>query len=570
MEAGRRTINEIFNGNKILEIPFFQRSYVWGEEQWDRLLEDMYNVCSSNKTYFIGSIILKQQSTNSATKVGDKRIVIDGQQRLTTLNIFFKVLCLKTNQNSLFERMFKLLLNNELALIHNHNNIEAFEKIMNLEQLSDVVEKDSISLCYDYFKKNMDINKLDINTILANILFIGIDIDEKENEQQIFDTINSLGVKLTTAELLKNYFFNKDNISMYNSYWKDLFEADDEVTLYWDTEITTGRLKRTIIDLFLSSYLQIKIQTKTLNVSNEDKKEFSKVENLFQSFKKFISTYFNDDKKTILTELREYAIVFKNNIEPLIVDDHLIATPGIERMNALIFGLENSTLIPYILYVLKQNQNSIQRNELFEYLESYIIRRIIVKAVNKNYNQLFSDRLILNDIKTKADFINYINTQADKTNYMPNDNDLLDAFNKYVINNKAATGILYFIESKIREKKYHSTKLLGINKYSLEHLMPKKWINNWGKLNDQNDIDRRNKKLLTLGNLAIITQNLNAKIRDSDWDKKKNGTNNNGLKDYTRDLETIAPYLELQVWDESAIEKRANDLYNHAIKIWKI
>jgi hypothetical protein len=193
-----------------------------------------------------------------------------------------------------------------------------------------------------------------------------------------------------------------------------------------------------------------------------------------------------------------------------------------------------------------------------------------VKAVNKNYNQLFSDRLIFNDIKNKNDFINYINAQADKSNYMPNDKDLLYAFHNNVLVNKTAAGILYLIETKIRNNNLQSSKLLGVSKYSLEHLMPKKWENNWGKLQNQQDIDRRNKKLLTFGNLAIITQNLNVKIRDSDWDTKKNGKNNNGLIDYARDLETMSPYLKLPIWNETEIEKRANDLYKYAINIWKI
>jgi len=316
--------------------------------------------------------------------------------------------------------------------------------------------------------------------------------------------------------------------------------------------------------------LQIKIQAKTLNVKTEDKLEFAKVEQLFQSYKKFIANYLNNDKESLLKEIKEYAVVFKDNFDQSIIEDDLTPEAGMERINVLIFGLDNSTLIPYVLYILKQNSNVQQRKELFEYLETYIMRRIISKAINKNYNQLFTDRLILNDIKNKLDFINYINTQADKANYMPDDNELFDAFNNYVLYNKAARGILYYIESKIRKNTLHSTKLLGFNKYSLEHLMPKKWVNNWGKLQNQNDIDRRNKKLLTLGNLAIITQNLNAKIRDSDWNTKKNGTNNNGLSDYTRDLETITPYLKIAIWDEKEIEKRAGDLYKYAIDIWKI
>ena len=107
MDAGKRTINDIFNGNRVLEIPFFQRAYVWGQPQWERLLEDMKAISSSNKPYFLGSVILKQQETTTGSRIGDKRTVIDGQQRLTTLNIFFKVLCLKTNENFTFDRSFK-------------------------------------------------------------------------------------------------------------------------------------------------------------------------------------------------------------------------------------------------------------------------------------------------------------------------------------------------------------------------------------------------------------------------------------------------------------------------------
>jgi hypothetical protein len=312
------------------------------------------------------------------------------------------------------------------------------------------------------------------------------------------------------------------------------------------------------------------MNTKNMNVKAEDKIEFSKVEQLFQSYKTFIKEYLNNDTVIILKELKEYAVIFKDNFDPKVIEDNLTADSGIERINALIFGLDNSTLIPYILFVLKQNDDLQQRNELFNYLETYILRRIIVRATNKNYNQLFSDRLILNDIKTKDKFIDYINLQADKTNYMPNNNELSDAFQNSVLYNKSASGVLYFLETKVRNSTLHSTKLLGINKYSLEHLMPKKWINNWGKLQNQGDIDKRNRKLLTLGNLAIITQNLNAKIRDADWDTKKNGTNNNGLIAYSGDLETITSYLNLSLWNESSIERRANDLFNKAINIWKI
>jgi len=222
---------------------------------------------------------------------------------------------------------------------------------------------------------------------MNNIIFVGIDLEEYEDEQQIFDTINSLGVKFTTAELLKNYFFNKDNYEMYETFWKKIFENDEETRDYWEREITTGRIKRTILDLFLFAYLQIKINEKSANVKTENKLDFNRVEHLFQSYKLFIKEYCNNNQNIILMELKDYAVIFKNNFNPIIEDEELTAKAGIERINALIFGLENTTLIPYVLYILKEVDDVTQRDNLFEHIEAFIIRRMIVGTTNKNYNQ---------------------------------------------------------------------------------------------------------------------------------------------------------------------------------------
>lgn len=570
MDAGKRTINDIFNGNRVLEIPFFQRSYVWGEDQWERLLEDLEHVSQSNKPHFLGSVILKQQSTTTGNQIGDVRIVIDGQQRLTTLNVFFKVYCLKTNQNMVFGRIFKLI-NNDIALLHNHNDIDAFNTIINLTELKDIVGDDNVTKAYKYFEENIDPGKLNFNNILSKILFVGIDLDKDENEQQIFDTINSLGVKLTTAELLKNYFFNRDEISVYNAYWKNIFEKDDETKSYWDREITAGRIKRTFIDLFFFSYLQIKIQDKTLNVKTEDKIEFSKVEQLFESYKKFIKDYLNSDKTTILAEIRDYALLFQENFNYDIVEKELTEKSSIERINAIIFGLDTSTLIPYVLYILKNVANDNDRNELFNFIETYIMRRMVVHASTKNYNQFFTDRLINNEILSKQQFLDHLEKQADKVNFLPFDEELKNGFDNVCLINKQSAGILYLIESKIRNRNLHSTQLLGISKYSLEHLMPKKWENHWGNLPTQEDKIKRNRKLLTLGNLTIITQALNSTIRDANWTIKRNGkVDKKGLNAYSAGLETMSHFLTLDEWNEQTIEDRANFLYEKAKEIWKI
>lgn len=574
MEAGKRTIRDIFNRGRNLEIPFFQRAYVWDTEQWQRFLEDMRMVSTTKKPYFLGSVILKQQETSS--NKDSILTVIDGQQRLTTLNIFLKVLCLKNNSDNDFTETFKKQRDKSIILLHNHNDQDSFNKVVNLEAstvFKDVSENDNILSAYNFFNENIteeDLeNSVDFFNILDSVLFVGIDLGYEEDEQQIFDTINSLGVRLTTAELLKNYFFKRDEIDIYKKYWKDLFEKDDETKIYWDREITTGRLKRTFIDLFFYSYLQIKIQEPNLKVKTDDKIDFSRVEHLFESYKRFIRDY-HLDKTLILEEIKSYAILFKNNFNFEIIENELTAENGIERINAIIFGLDTSTLIPYILYVLKNVEDADQRNELFALIESYLLRRMIVKATTKNYNQLFTDQLISNKILSKDQFLIYLSDKNNKVNYLPNDLELKQGFENSVLINKQTAGIIYFIESKIRNRHKHSTGLLGINKYSLEHLMPKKWENKWNGVSAKEAKDFRNFKLKTLGNLAIITQSLNASIRDSNWPTKKKGTGNKeGLRHYSGGIETLAPYLELDEWNEHEIEKRAGFLLDKAKEIWK-
>lgn len=104
---------------------------------------------------------------------------------------------------------------------------------------------------------------------------------------------------------------------------------------------------------------------------------------------------------------------------------------------------------------------------------------------------------------------------------MPDDAEVRTAFEESCLNNLQSKGILYLLESAIRPG-MRSMAMLGFNQYSLEHKMPKKWRNKWGNLDDES-ATRRDKELLTLGNLAIITHSLNGSIRDADWTTKKQG-----------------------------------------------
>ncbi len=570
MQAGRSTINDIFNQNKVLEIPFFQRAYVWNTDQWERFLEDMEMVSTNNKPYFLGSVILKQQLTQSTQSVGDRRTVIDGQQRLTTLCIFFKVLSLKL-KNDYLANIFRLPMSSfDIALKHNHNDEESFNKVMNLEEELILPASDHILMAYMFFKENINISRINPQNILTNIMFVGIDLSYEDDEQQIFDTINSLGVRLTTAELLKNYFFGRDDYQHYLTYWQNVFEANDEVKKYWDTEIVAGKIRRHFTDLFFYSFLQIKIQDNKYSVKAEDKKQYTKVDGLFDSYKSFISEY-KIDKQELIEEIKQYALLFKNNFELQVLDSELPAESSMDRINAIIFGLENTTIIPYVLYILKNVSDVTEQKAIFGFLESYLLRRMVCHSNTKNYNSLFSESLINNEILSLKELKEYIENRSADNNYLPTDDELERGFKYSKLVNKQATGILYFIESKLRNRSLHSTAMLGLKSYSLEHVMPKKWENNWPAVVTQQEKEDRNGALMTIGNLTIIPSSLNSSIRDSNWEIKKNGTiSRPGLIQYASGLETFSQYLVEDIWDESKINHRANFLFDKAKIIWKI
>ena len=502
MDAGKATISGVFNGSRLLEIPFYQRAYVWGEEQWERFLGDMEFVTASKRPYFLGSIILKQASSgNTWSEVSEDRTVIDGQQRLTTMVIFFKALCAKNGTNNLFERDF-VLETGDVALRHGKYDRQDFEKVVSATGCEPLEGSSAIVLAYNYFLKNIDPEKVDRNTIKSNVQFVCIDLTEGEDEQQIFDTINSLGVRLTTAELLKNYFFNRENEQAFKECWEDVFEPTAEKREYWEQEIVTGRIKRTLVDLFFDAFLQILVQDKRRGVTTEDKLFYSRTSNLFQSYKDFIGRYCNGDKDEILGSMKAYAKVFESTFDPSCCDADIPSAPGVERLNVLIFGLKNSTLIPYVLYVRKNAESSSEESKIYALLESYIVRRMLVQATTKNYNRLFTS-LILNEVKDAEALRKALEANDEATTYMPGDAEVRAAFEESCLYNLQSKGVLYLLESAIRAG-MSSTALLGFNQYTLEHMMPKKWRNKWGALDDE-AATRRDRKLLTLGNLAIIT-----------------------------------------------------------------
>ena len=182
----------------------------------------------------------------------------------------------------------------------------------------------------------------------------------------------------------------------------------------------------------------------------------------------------------------------------------LPASFGIKRLNIVIFGLKNATLVPYVLNIAKNATNQEELDEMYGMLESYMMRRITVHTSTKYYYNLFTSRLfnkVLTSDALREKLLSYKEINAN----VSNDYELEEGFKKSRLVNYQSKGILFLIDSKIRPTGA-STPMLGFNSYSLEHLMPKKWRNRWPSCETEYLANKRDYTLLTLGNLAIITQ----------------------------------------------------------------
>lgn len=574
MEAGKTIFSNLFTYGRKLEVPFYQRAYVWDKEQWERLLEDLEFISAVGKPYFIGSIILKQAKLQTwETYATDKKTVVDGQQRLTTMLIFLKAFWLKNGEPGKFDKRFRLE-DNSIALELGINDSEAFKKVMDhntTEPIDPNTSTSNVIPAFNYFLKEINIEKLNISSILQNLQLVCIDLDVYDEEQQVFDTINSLGVRLTTAELLKNYFYSREDYKEYKANWEDIFEKDDETRTYWNQEFDVGRAKKALIDIFLDAYFQFFIQNPKYNVSTEDRISYSRLGHLAQSYQDFVETYCQGDKNVVLASLPEYAIKFRETFDPDCLNRHISKEFGKEHMNVIIFGLKTTTLIPYVLYIAKNVTDEQERNKIYQVLEAYVMRRMVTKEVSKGYNRLFTS-LILNEALTADKLTEILVKKEDKdvSTALPDDEELLKGFQDSKLINLQTKGIIYFIESGLRTG-MNATSLLGFNQYSLEHLMPKKWRNHWQPCANDDLARKRDSKLLTLGNLAIIPQELNASVRDGDWDTKRKGQGENpGLISCAAGLVTLEQVISQDSWDEEKIGNRAQWLYEQAKNLWNI
>ncbi len=602
------------NSLMVLEIPFFQRRYVWMKNNWEELLD---NLLDKEQSHFLGSIILKQQK--KLTGETPRSLVIDGQQRLTTLSILVRALydtlplgsMPSATQEKIKQNMESLLFYNKsiydparyLKIEHSHLDSPEYEKVINGKLVSEsefnkivmaadanknISPSNSILQCYKYFitrLEELDAQKRkDLFSDLLNEqnkIIVKIDLGDKENEQAIFDTVNTAGVRLTCADTIKNALFQKamENarasgndaqkqrvIDFYNLHWAAVFDGTQDIADFWAKERSMGRFVRNNIEILLHCYAVIKGIFDPTN---------HKMSDLPVLYKDYIESMDNDELFRIITEIESYARLYQDNFLEFDKSSIFGYEENRKRLFHVLDVCEVSTFHPYILNLFMSNQN-IDLVEKLNELEIYVIRHIICGATSKNFNKECVQLIK----KEKSVSQLYFEKKEDLSN--------IAVFKGLCnISNKLASLLLFWIELKMRKDSNNKVDIESLKyTYSLEHLMPQKWQWYWGIsalpvydengdiITDQTTADReRSSCIYQIGNMTLLTSSLNTSLRNYEYSRKINGEGKQkGIKEYADLLVTkkiLKIYDSSQIWDERKIRERTNQIYIDVIDIWK-
>ena len=591
-------LNEI----QTFEIPFFQRAYVWKKDNWEELLDDLKQV---NRRHFLGSIILKKINDSSVFGATTRVSVIDGQQRLTTLSILLKAIYdtfsdeIKVNvlddaRNALFYKKKKTDSAYHIKVKHSKVDRQDFEKVIGSVDANGITSIDyseianldvdddnsshKILCCYKYFVDQLKTFSPDIvSDIFDNLLsennkmIVVIALDEDDHEQQIFDTINSAGVRLTSTDIVKNALFQKalefcteeDVVEFYDNTWGNVFCKDEETLHYWSKKRTIGRIQRDNSEVLLQSVAIIE------KIFDPSKHTLTDIPDLY---KKYIEDMKEKEVKEFVRKIINYAQIYRDNVPELNKTTCYSYEDSAKRLFHILDGLGLTPFNPYILFLLKKyEKDEGALNQRMNELEKFIMRRMIAGESTKGYN------------KNCLEFIDDETKPCQMAELISND-EVFTGLSK--IKNREATLILFWIELKRRfDSKKYDLKELKYD-YTLEHIMPQKWEENWSdvpyvnakgeKIDEDEGKVNRQKMVYSIGNMTLLTGKLNTSIQNNKFKVKMEGSpKRKGVKAYAELSITSIDIVENvynahKEWNEYQCLQRQVALTKEVLDIWGV
>lgn len=528
------------------QIPVYQRNYDWGISNCKKLFDDILKAYEQDRKHFTGIIVY---SKVKSTSTFDLDYIIDGQQRVTTMHILLKALhdyAKKSNNEASLEEIEDYLYNknsdNEYKLklkpIKSDNVI--YTKIMNGDMEDNL--NSNVSRNYKYLHNEIGITLnsgfsiKDILRGIRNLEVVEIILDKTSDDaQEIFESINSTGLDLSIADLIRNFLLmvDENQSELYENYWLPI----------------ENLLNSSNLHDFFTDYLTYKLNDPIRN------------KNTYTKFKEFFIKR-GYTSKSMLEELTELSELYANFIGIKSYKDNEINS----LLNEIRI-LKNTTLYPFLFSLFKDYKYAFIDREnivnVLRFLVKYIFKRIIVGLPNNVYRGIFPslyEKLKKNTNKSiydnLLDYFSGVNTGA----RLPNNDEFKQ---KLVIENLyQKRNICKYALLKIENE--HSKEKIDLENLTIEHILPQDKNNDDWRKEIGNDYENvYNLYLHTLGNLTI--SGYNSQLGTRPFIQKKEI-----IKNYSRMTILNKEILEVDQWDENAIIHRAEILSGRLVKIFEI
>ena len=563
MKATEAKLLDFLKKSPQFVIPIYQRSYCWTEKECKQLWDDIIRTGSDDNisVHFVGSIVYIEKDDGTVT-TWEPLLVIDGQQRLTTVTLLLTALANVKGESNLIDGFSPEMVRGYYL----HNSLEKGEKqfklilsqtdktsliaiVNNQEQPSDFSYR--ITENFKLFENLIANQKGDLSSLckgLAKLLMVDVKLKRGEdNPQLIFESMNSLGKELSEADLIRNYILMgldpEFQTRLYEQFWRPI-ELDFGQEAYGE-----------YFDAFMRHYLTVK----TGEIPN-----INAVYDTFKEYSRLSRTKAVDDKSHIeelIHDIRDYAKYYCAMVLGAENDHDLkLAFHDLRELKV-------DVAYPFLLELYHDYKiGTLSKDDFLATIrmtESYVFRRAICAIPTNSMNKTFANfsKSINKDKYLESIKANFLILPSYRR--FPSDEEFhRDLQTRDLYNFRSCNYWLRRLENFDRKER------VEVNEYTIEHIMPQnknlssQWINSLGE-----DWQRIQETWLhTLGNLTLTAYN--SEFSDRPFLEKRDMPNSpeKGLRQSPLKLNQGLGMLE--EWNEDTIKNRANKLAGIAVGVW--
>jgi alkylated DNA nucleotide flippase Atl1 len=586
MDADVRSIQALFGDNHRYTVPPFQRPYVWEEDrQWTPLWDDIERIADARLSgggdhHFLGAVVIKQEAAPPGGIT--QWSVIDGQQRLTTIQIVMSALsaCAAEDELERDSAILNKLTHHDALFAMGDEQFKfwptltdqaAFREVMagNKDTFVDD-DRNTIHEAWVFFHGRIQsyVHRAPVGdetddlrarygalreAITGLLQLVTISLKDGDPSQVIFETLNARGTPLHAMDLVKNALFEqaKQQGASLEALNRDVWGKELGDTDYWNTEISQGRVSSPRSELFLIHWLSMRLG------------EVVQLDQIFEVFRRKILSAEGFDALATIEELNRDARIVRS------FDAPVPSTPQ-ARLVRTLKALDTTTMHPLLLLILRSEIAEEQKANALGALESFLVRRMVLGATTKAYNRLVA-RLVnvaRGSLATMDTAIvsELAGGQADINRWPLNDEieEFLSGHYLYGWINQRRIVLLFSEVEKLHRQRLKVESVEDLpTKLQVEHIMPQAWQANWPLSSaDEGAVERREELVQNVGNLTIISGNLNASLSNKAWEEKSSELFANSMLAINKEISNR------ETWDEAAITQRCEAIAADITEIW--